>query len=79
MSLILIKFLEAGKWGDHPADPLFDVEEGEEKHVSASLANTAVEAGKAEFIKPEAKPEPEKKAGPVKKAESKNVKPKAEG
>ncbi len=50
MELIKIQFLEEGTWGDHPADPLFDVEAGEICEVSAGLANTAVEAGKAEFV-----------------------------
>ncbi len=81
MSKILVKFLEAGRWGDHPADPLFDVAEGEERHVSAELANTAIMAGKAVFMPPEveADPEPAPKAGPKKKAEGKSVKKKAEG
>lgn len=67
MSTILIKFLEAGRWGDHPADPLFDVVEGEERHVSAELANTAIVAGKAVFMPPECESSPKKKAGPVRK------------
>lgn len=78
MSLIKIKFLEAGKWGDHPADPIFEVEEGEEKEVSAALARTATDAGKAEYVRPKQKPgpkpkaedEPEKPTGPKKKAET---------
>ncbi len=80
MALIKIKFLEAGKWGDHPADPIFEVEEGEEREVSASLARIATDAGKAEYVRPKQRPgpkpkaEPEKvekpKAGPRKKAET---------
>lgn len=86
MSLIKIKFLQAGKWADHPKDPIFEVEEGEVKEVSADLAKVATDAGKAEFIqaKREPEPEPEKEqepeTGPVPKAERKNPgpKPKAE-
>lgn len=79
MSLIKIKFLEDGKWGDHPADPIFEVKEGDEKEVSASLARTATDAGKAEYVRPKQKPgpkpkaedEPEKsKAGPKRKSET---------
>lgn len=73
MSLIKVKFLVAGTWGDHPGDPLFDVEVGEEREVSADLANTAIASGKAEFVIPEVK------AGPKRKAEGKHVKKKAEG
>lgn len=75
-SLIKIRFFEVGKWADHPADPIFEVGEGEEKDVSPSLAKVAVEAGKAEFVvsKPESAPEPdaepEKKTGPKKKPET---------
>ena len=78
MSLIKIKFLEAGKWGDHPADPIFEVEEGEEREVSASLARTATDAGKAEYVRPKQRPGPKPKAeddgdkptGPKKKSET---------
>ncbi len=62
MSLIKIKFLEDGKWGDHPADPIFEVKAGEEKEVSASLAKFATDAGKAEFVRPKQKPGPRPKA-----------------
>lgn len=87
MSLIKIKFLQAGRWADHPKDPIFEVEEGEEKEVSADLAKVATNAGKAEFVRPKQKPGPKPKseAGPEKKAEGKKSSrkagpiPKAEG
>ncbi len=86
MSLIKIKFLEDGKWGDHPADPIFEVKAGEEKDVSASLAKFATDAGKAEFVRPKQKPGPKAKpAGPESKAEGRKSSrkagptPKAEG
>lgn len=50
MELVKIQFIEKGTWGDHPADPLFDVVAGEVCEVSAGLANTAVDAGKARFV-----------------------------
>lgn len=50
MSLVKIQFLVEGKWADHPADPIFEVEADEIRDVSADLANAAVEAGKARFI-----------------------------
>ncbi len=84
MSLIKIKFLQAGKWADHPKDPIFEVEEGEVKEVSVDLAKVATEAGKAEFIQAKPEPEPEKEqkpeTGPVPKAErtKPGPKPKAE-
>lgn len=85
MSEIKVKFLEAGRWGDNPADPLFDVVEGEERLVSAGLANAAIIAGKAVFMPPEedvqtavAPEDDAPTAGPVKKAEGKSVKKKAE-
>lgn len=69
--LIKIKFLEKGKWGDHPADPIFEVRAGEEREVSPNLAKTATEAGKAEFVRPKKKPGPKPKdeSGPIRKAE----------
>ena len=78
MSKIKVKFLVAGDWMDEPKDPIFSVAAGEEREVSASLANVAIEAGKAEFVKPKQKPGPKpkaensvtKKPGPKKKAES---------
>lgn len=78
MSLVKIQFLEAGKWADHPADPIFEVEKGEKKEVSSALANIAVEAGKAIFVHlPVEKAEAEAPtAGPKPKAEGK---PKGKG
>lgn len=49
-NLIKVKFKEAGKWADNPADPIFEVEAGEEKKVSASLANVLIESGKGEIV-----------------------------
>lgn len=80
MSMIKIRFLQEGSWADHPRDPIFDVFAGEEKEVSASLANVAIESGKAEYVLPE-KPKQEpvllekpykrsRKSGPTPKAES---------
>jgi len=66
MSKIKIKFLEDGEWMDEPSKPIFNVKKGEEKEVSARLANLAIEGGKAEFVKPKIV----KKAGPKKKAET---------
>jgi len=48
--LINIQFLKGGTWGDHPSDPLFDVVIDEVRGVSAALARTAVDAGKARFV-----------------------------
>jgi len=62
MNNIKVKFKEAGKWGDNPADPIFEVKEGEEREVSANLANVVVKAGKGTIVieSPEAvEPEPE--------------------
>jgi len=78
MSKIKVKFLVDGKWMDEPRDPPFDVKAGDEREVSAQLANFAIEAGKAEFVKPKQKPGPKpkaekseaKKPGPKKKSES---------
>jgi len=86
MSKIKVKFLVDGKWMDEPRDPSFDVKAGDEREVSAQLANFAIEAGKAEFVKPKQKPGPKakaeksatKKTGPTKKAETGPEK-KAEG
>lgn len=73
MSLIKIKFLEDGKWGDHPSDPIFDVVAGEERYVSFNLAKTATDAGKAEFVRAKKKP------GPKAKGEGGKTGPKAKG
>lgn len=75
MSKIKIKFLVAGEWMDEPSKPIFAVEAGDEREVSARLANIAVEAGKAEFVRPKQKPGPKPKAegskpGPKPKAEA---------
>ena len=84
MSKIKVKFLVDGKWMDEPRDPPFDVKAGDEREVSAQLANFAIEAGKAEFVKPKPLPKPKaekseaKKTGPTKKAETGPEK-KAEG
>ena len=82
MSLVKIQFLEDGEWGDHPADPIFKVEAGEKKEVSASLANIAIAAGKAIPVNLAVeKAEAEAEAGPVEKAEAPKAGPqaKAEG
>ncbi len=85
MSLIKIKFLEDGKWGDHPGDPIFEVKAGEEKDVSANLAKFATDAGKAEFVRPKQKPGPKAKAESAdskkssRKAKPAGPEPKAEG
>ena len=73
MSEIKIKFLCDGCWSDEPGKPNFEVEAGDEREVTARLANIAVSAGKAEFVVLKAEPEvqPKKKAGPKPKAESK--------
>ena len=62
MSKIKVKFLVDGDWMDEPSKPIFSVVAGEEREVSASLANVAIEAGKAEFVKPKQKPGPKTKA-----------------
>ena len=79
MSEIKIRFLCDGCWSDEPGKPNFEVKEGDEREVTARLANIAVSAGKAEFVvlkpEPEVQQEPEaqqkKKPGPKPKAESK--------
>lgn len=58
---ILVRFKDAGKWADNPADPIFEVEAGDELEVSANLANILVESKKGKIIKKKVKPvEPEK-------------------
>ena len=47
---IKVKFKQDGKWADNPADPVFEVKEGDELEVSAHLANILVESGKGEII-----------------------------
>lgn len=79
MSKIKIKFLEDGKWGDHPGDPIFEVEAGDEMEVSARLANIAVESGKARFVRIKHKVEEDKETGPIEKDETTGAKKKAEG
>ncbi len=86
MSKIKVKFLEDGEWMDEPSKPIFSVEAGDEREVSARLANIAIDAGKAEFVKPKQKPGPKpkaekseaKKTGPREKAET-GPEDKAEG
>ena len=71
-----IRFLEAGRWCDTPAKPVFDVAQGDVVDVSFDTADYAVSSGKAEYVKDEAK-QPAKeptakrkgKAGPIAKAE----------
>lgn len=48
---ITVKFKEAGKWADNPADPIFEVEEGEVREVSATLANLIVENKRGKIVK----------------------------
>ena len=48
---ITVKFKEEGKWSDNPADPVFEVEEGEVREVSASFANMLVDAKKGKIVK----------------------------
>lgn len=77
MELIKIQFLEKGTWGDHPADPLFDVVAGEVREVSAGLANTAVDAGKAEFV--DSEQEVDIKAGKAEKERIEAIQTKIQG
>lgn len=72
MTTIKIKFLQDGRWGDHPSQPLFEVKAGDERDVSPLLANFAVDSGKAEFVREKRKPGPKVKpeTGPIPKAES---------
>lgn len=48
---ILVKFKEAGKWADNPADPVFEVDADEVVEVSANLANIVVDAKKGKIVK----------------------------
>lgn len=54
---ISVKFNCEGDWSDHPADPIFHVEEGDVVEVSASLANVVVEAKKGKIVKKKPKKE----------------------
>ncbi len=49
MNLVAFKFYKAGSWGDHPADPIFEVEAGEVRQVSPTLAAHAIKYGKGEY------------------------------
>jgi uncharacterized protein (DUF3084 family) len=51
-----IRFLEDGKWSDHPSQPVFDVKAGDEKQVSARLAKLAIDAGKAVILDKDCQP-----------------------
>lgn len=70
--MVKVRFLQAGSWCDSPSEPVFNVNPGDERDVSFSLANAAVKASKAEYVidKPQSeKPQRKSKTGPIKKAE----------
>jgi hypothetical protein len=70
--MVKVRFLQAGSWCDAPSEPVFNVNPGDERDVSLSLADVAVKAGKAEYVvdKPQVeKPQRKSKTGPIKKAE----------
>ena len=58
MKKINVRFLNDGKWSDHPSEPIFDVKEGQTLAVSPNLAATAIEAGKAILLDKNALPIP---------------------
>ena len=70
MGKIKIKFLEAGKWGDEPSKPIFEVKAGEEKMVTADFATRAVNAGRAVFVGKAEEASEKNKTGPKKKSET---------
>ncbi len=47
---MLIKFKDAGKWADSPADPVFDVEAGQIIDVSEALGKVVIDAGKGMHV-----------------------------